>query len=520
MIQEGAGRCAGARHNLSSEPVRTDQKVFMKLFSTILVLIVCSGTMGCSASKTLFFPDVALSRTPQEIRYDVNGNGRADFALQAGADNRATTLAYAHEQDGRYARIYRINDYAPDSVPHLIILLDSIPYQCVLDFYNAGRFSWFPPPQKVIAPFPTMSAVIFNQILQAPPLAGTNNYFYDQRTNRICNRFWDAATGGKTTWQRYLHYNADYMREGLGFINTRKTFRRELESIKQAFDQSPDRVTIVYVVSSAAMACKYGRQGIDDCLREVERLCLQLLWERQGALKISILADHGHNLTPSQFVSIKNILSEAGFAVRDKIQSDTDIVIDTEGLVTYAGIHTRRPAAVADVLLQKPQTQLALYMDGERVIVRDSRGSAAIEKKGGKIRYVAIDRDVLNYQPVVTLLTRSGKADAEGFASSDDWFIATVDHEWPNAPPRIWDAFHGIVVCPSDLMITLKDGYVSGYPLFKAFIDMASSHGGLNQVNSATFLLSMTGRATRPLRSGEVLQTIEPGYVPAIRPGK
>ena len=102
-------------------------------------------------------------------------------------------------------------------------------------------FSWFPPPQKVIAPFPTMSAVIFNQILQAPPLAGTNNYFYDQRTNRICNRFWDAATGGKTTWQRYLHYNADYMREGLGFINTRKTFRRELESIKQAFDQSPDR---------------------------------------------------------------------------------------------------------------------------------------------------------------------------------------------------------------------------------------------------------------------------------------
>jgi hypothetical protein len=121
--------------------------------------------------------------------------------------------------------------------------------------------------------------------------------------------------------------------------------------------------------------------------------------------------------------------------VRDRIQSDTDIVIDTEGLVTYAGIHTRRPAAVADVLLQKPQMQLALYMDGERVIVRDSRGSAAIEKKGGKIRYVAIDRDVLNYQPVVTLLTRSGKADAEGFASSDDWFIATVDHEWPNAPP-------------------------------------------------------------------------------------
>ena len=69
-------------------------------------------------------------------------------------------------------------------------------------------------------------------------------------------------------------------------------------------------------------------------------------------------------------------------------------------------------------------------------------------------------------------------------------------------------------------MITINDGYMSGYPLFRAFIDMASSHGGLNQASSATFLLSMTGRATRPLRSSEVLQTIEPGYMPAIRPGK
>ncbi|MCX5900886.1 MAG: hypothetical protein NTX06_09165, partial [Proteobacteria bacterium] len=395
--------------------------MFMQVFSKELLVILCCCALGCSAPKTLFFPDAALSRTPQEIRYDINGNGRADFALQADSDNRTTKLAYSHEEDGPYDRVYRINDYEPGSVPHLIILLDSIPYQCVLDFYTAGHFSWFPPPQKVIAPFPTMSAVIFNQILQAPPLAGTNNYFYDQRTNRICNRFWDAATGGKTAWQLYLHYSADYMREGLGFVKTRKIFRREMESIKQALDQSPDRVTIVYVVSSAAIVCKYGRQGVDDCLIEVERLCLQLLWERQGALKISILADHGHNLKASQFVSIKNILTGAGFAVRDKIQSDTDIVIDTEGLVTYAGIHTRRPAAVAGVLLRPPQMQLALYMDGERVIVRDGRGSAAIEKKDGKIRYAAIDHDVLSYRPVCTALTMSGKADAEGFASPEDW---------------------------------------------------------------------------------------------------
>ncbi len=495
-------------------PVRT---ILSKISSAGSVIAVCGFLIGCSTATKLYFPTAALSRTPREISYDVTGNGRADFALQAEVDNRLTSLAYAHEEDGRFDRIYRIQDYAADSVPHLIILLDSIPYQCVVDFYTAGHFSWFPPPQKVIAPFPSLSAVAYNQILQAPPLAGTNNYFYDQRINRIYNRFWEFSAGHKDPWQRYLHYNASYMREGLGFIDTRAVFRRELASIKQIFDDSPDRVTIVYVVSSASMVCRYGRHGVEECLREVERLCLQLLWERQGAMKISLLADHGHNLVPSQFVSIPNMLREAGYAVGDRITSDTDVVIDTEGLATFAGLHTRRPAAVADVLLRQPEMQLALYMAGDRVIVRDTAGAAAIEGKEGKLRYVALDRDVLNYLPVQGMLAAAGKADADGFISRDDWFAATVDHEWPDAPARIWEAFHGQVVCPSDLMITLKDGSMSGFPLFRAFIDMASSHGALNQQNTATFLLSMTGRATRPLRSAEILQTIEPGYRPAIR---
>ena len=83
----------------------------MRLVSKVLSVILCICTLGCASSKNLFFPEAPLSRNPQEIRYDVNGNGRADFALQADADNRTTTLAYAHEEDGRYDRIYRINDY-------------------------------------------------------------------------------------------------------------------------------------------------------------------------------------------------------------------------------------------------------------------------------------------------------------------------------------------------------------------------------------------------------------------------
>jgi hypothetical protein len=46
---------------------------------------------------------------------------------------------------------------------------------------------------------------------------------------------------------------------------------------------------------------------------------------------------------------------------------------------------------------------------------------------------------------------------------------------------------------------------------------MASTHGGLNQINSATFLLTMTGRASKPLRSADIIPTVVPGYVLPIR---
>jgi len=44
-------------------------------------------------------------------------------------------------------------------------------------------------------------------------------------------------------------------------------------------------------------------------------------------------------------------------------------------------------------------------------------------------------------RPPTSLATSS--IDKDGCASEDDWFAATVDHTYPDAPRRIWDAFHG-----------------------------------------------------------------------------
>jgi hypothetical protein len=228
-------------------------------------------------------------------------------------------------------------------------------------------------------------------------------------------------------------------------------------------------------------------------------------------------ADHGHNLMKSQNIHFEETLRQAGFNPTDHLAGPRDVVLDLDGLVTYLGVHTVKPEEVTNVLLTRDEVELVTYMQQDRVIVRDQKSKAAIEYRSGRFKYDPIEGDPLLYQPVVQYLLINGKLDGDGFVADADWFAATVDQQFPDAPRRLWDAFHGLVVNPSTIMLTVKDGYSAGDERLRRFITMLSTHGGLNQLNSATFLLTMTGRATRPIRSHEIIPTVEPGYELPVR---
>jgi len=66
-------------------------------------------------------------------------------------------------------------------------------------------------------------------------------------------------------------------------------------------------------------------------------------------------------------------------------------------------------------------------------------------------------------------------------------------------------------------MCTLRDGYHAGIEAFERIVDMESTHGGLSQFHSDAVLLTMIGGVQGPLRSREVLETIEPRYDPKAR---
>src|SRR5437762_8283170 len=157
---------------------------FPLLFS--MLLITTASTAACAPSHAhLTFPAAPASRSPDAWWYDVNHNGKRDFGMLRDETGRMNVLAYDDDEDGKPDRIYRLSDYDNTTVPHLIILLDSTPFQAIAHRYADGDFNWFPPPQKVIPPFPSLSEQIYSRILGAPPLPGVIDNAYNPDTDRV-----------------------------------------------------------------------------------------------------------------------------------------------------------------------------------------------------------------------------------------------------------------------------------------------------------------------------------------------
>ncbi len=486
----------------------------MKLWSVFVVVLLLAGCQAPLASLT--FPYRPLHPSTQPQWFDVNHDGKNDFAITYDSQGRVDALMYDDNEDGKPDRIYHLRDYPVDSVPHVIILLDSVPFQSVADRYAAGEFRWFDPPSKVIAPFPSLTEICFTELLHAAPMPAMIDQYYDTKNREIHNGLFARAGGLEYPWERYLNYRAPFVDEPFAYLNPLPWYHAELELSRRAVDSCPDRTVIVYLTTASGTICRDGRQGVDEVLDGAARLCLQLLYERRGAVKISMMADHGHNLMLSQNINIEEVLRQGGFNPASRLRHPNDVVLEMNGLVTYAAVRTVQPANVSAALLKHPAINMAMYMQGEDVIVRDPDGEAAIQYRDGKLRYKQMSKDVLGYTPVLQAMGAGGKLDADGFASETDWFAATKDVEYPDAPKRLWDAFHREVINPPEVMFTTRNGYMAGLGTFARLVTMKSTHGSLDQINSATFVMTMNGSALPTLQTKDVMHAIEPSYVPGV----
>lgn len=466
---------------------------------------------GCAGPGPRLFPVAPLSERPHAggtLRlYDVDGDGRADFGEQLSREGFVESLHYDTNAEGGGGTIVRLNDIKPHQQRDLILILDSVPYGMVRDLWRAGRFRYCRPPVRVISPFPVMTDVSLAEFFGVSPCPGLESQYYDG--SRLTSGYWKYAGDVDMPWVPRVDYRMWTIAHTRAYVDPHPWFDHELRVIqdritqraKQVGDAAGDRAFIGYCVGPSSLGANEGRNGHQAGLVRVDRVCQQIMYDTRGRVRVSMFSDHGHNLARSQRVPLADLLARFGYRVTTRLERPGDVVVPEFGIVTYAAIHTRQPAAVARDVVGIDGVTLAAWPDGDdRVLVRSRDGLAAITRSGEQYCYRCEYGDPLGLLPVLERLRNEGAADASGCAVDASWFTATADHIYPDPLHRLWRAFHGLVVHQPDVLVCCAEGQHFGSAFMDRMVALAGAHGSLSAVSSMGFAMTASGDLPQVVR--------------------
>ncbi len=512
------------------------KKIELKILFLVVVALVYVG--GCKTVPQ--FPQRAMHRQLEsngylQLAFDTNNDGKPDYWQEENANGRKVILYFkskncnqnggknkssaSNNNTGNSSRANNIScqtvnldDIKPMSVPHFIIALDGVPYQLVKNLYDQGWFRLFYPPTRMVSTFPAMTDLAFHRIFGGGEPVAYQAKHFDVKQNRMISGDEYYLSGQAADWSHKLAYRCSFKLDPIAYVMPQVIFDHELKGFMEAFRKAKSNETvIVYSVATAGLGTRGGRLAILKYLRTIDQLCEQIVYQRHGRVKITLLADHGHNMSGRGRVSFRHVLEKAGYHLTDKLVKPKDVVTVEYGLVTYAAYFTKDPAGVARALLTDPATTIACYPQGNAVVVQTIRGLARVRYRPSDNRYSYETQygDPLQLKTIIKRLRQQGKVDSDGFIDDRAMLDATATHIYPDPLHRVWEAFHGLVKEPADLIVCLKDGWVHGSEFFNVMIGgAASTHGSLNQINSMTYVLTMLGKLPPIIRVDDFMGDI------------
>jgi hypothetical protein len=478
--------------------------------------VVALAAMMAGCSSVPQFPQRAMrvqidSDGSKLLTFDTNGDGKCDYWQRQNLAGRKDQLHFAAGDAGP-DEILSLQSVDNDAVPHFIIALDGVPYPLVQELYDQGCFRLFYRPAKVVSSFPGMTDLAFQQIFGGSQPVSYQATHFDRQKNRLIGGNDTYLSGEAANWASKLNYRCSFTLDAVAYLMPEMVFEHELDSIMAVFRKTKQGTVIVYSVATAGLGTRGGREAILKYLRTIDQFCEQIVYERRGQVKITLLADHGHNMSGRGRVTFDRLLKETGYNLTDRLEKPIDVVTVQYGLVTYADFFTDDPAGVARVILQEPATTLAFYRQGDTIVAESIEGKAIIRHSpdNDKYSYTAEKDDPLQLKEIIAQLNQQGKVDADGFIDERAFFDATLNHIYPDPLRRVWQGLDDLVAQPADLIVCLKDGWVHGSSFFHVMIGGATStHGSLNQINSVTFVMTMRGELPKALRLEEVMPALQ-----------
>lgn len=477
----------------------------------VVVVLGVSWFAGCAGPRGLPAPvEVRPVNHETRLAFDTNGDGTPDYWQYQGADGRKHAIALP--QDGAAAPGPRIDlDAIPATdCPHFMIILDGVPFEVIDAMYREGHFRLFCPPVRAICCFPSLTDLAITQLLHSPPCIAGEALYYDREANRLSDGNAVYLSGRNAPWTPKVQYRCSTFWDAKAYLDPQAVFDHELSGILDVFSHVQSGQAIGYSVGTAGLGTRGGRDAIRAYMTTIDRICEQLVHDRQGRVKITLTADHGHCLTPCHRTHFDDVLKQGGYRSAKSLRDPHDVIVIAYGLVTYTAFYTKDAPGVATCVLNNDDVDLVCYPQDDAVVVRNRDGEARVRRGDHGYHYERRSGDPLRLAEVIDALQREGKVAADGEIDDRAFFAATVTHEYPDALSRVWDAFHGLMESPPDLIASLRDNACYGSSFFHMMIgDVASTHGSLNRINSTTFVLTTLGELPPAMRSGEVLPALD-----------
>ena len=260
---------------------------------------------------------------------------------------------------------------------------------------------------------------------------------FDRESNRLLAGNDAYLSASNSPWVGKMDYRCSFWWDVLVYLDPQTVFNHEMKGIVRTFRRIDEGEGYAYSVGSAGLGTRGGREAILEYLRTVDRLCEQLICERHGRVKLTLVADHGHNLVENRRISFKDVLKAGGYRLGKSIRDAHDVVEIVYGLVTYAEFYTQDRAGVAECLLRHEDVELTCYPSADDVVVRDRDGEARIVKGQAGFVYDVRAGDPLRLLPIVEQLRSAGKVSDAGEIDA----ARCSTRRWITTIPTRWRAF-------------------------------------------------------------------------------
>ena len=475
---------------------------YAKAWLTMLSAAAAAAA-GCRV-PALTFPAEPCMKADSMIGYDTDADGRADFFFCRAADGRYSQIGYDRDGDARPDSLIDLDAADPRQCRHLVLILDGIPYEAMREFHQAGHLREFTAPAVVIPPYPAMTDLALEDALGYMPAQAVEAKFFSRSRRRVVGGARDYLAGRNEPFAHLINYRVSPIYDAFAYLWPKPVFEKELNDIMRRWRQRGEVEMVAYSVASAAMGTRMGKEGHLYTLRRCEQLIHQVIFETGGLAKITVFSDHGQTGVPARNARLDQYLRQKGWRLSDRIVADRDVALIEFGLVTYAGLSTRRPRELVDDLMGCEAVDLCSYLDGDAVIVRGKDSAAEIRSpdNGKTFVYKALRGDPLRLGPLVG---PGGQVDGRELLARG----VEGRHPYPDALYRLWRAHTTLVENPPDVMVSLHSQWYAGKDSFAGLVDIKSTHGGLSWEGSASFLMSTAAPIPGPLRSGDVPRVME-----------